>query len=164
MNCTVEGCKKDAVRREWCVAHYTRWIRNGDPTKLKRRVSGDGGYNHGYMRVTINGERKVESIFLAEKVLGTPLPIGAIVHHLSGNKKDNRNANLVICQDRAYHALIHKRMRAVKNGYPANYLKCAYCKSYDDPLNMTENYQHAYHGLCVNEYQKLRRKEKRYER
>lgn len=45
----------------------------------------------------------------AEMALGKQLPAGAEVHHADGTKADD--APLVICQDRAYHMLLHKRMR-----------------------------------------------------
>lgn len=45
----------------------------------------------------------------AEQALGKPLPPGVEVHHADGSKADD--APLVICQDRAYHMLLHQRMR-----------------------------------------------------
>jgi hypothetical protein len=29
--CSIGGCNKPARTRDWCGAHYSRWIRNGDP-------------------------------------------------------------------------------------------------------------------------------------
>lgn len=29
--CTIEGCDKPWFCRQWCSAHYTRWLRHGDP-------------------------------------------------------------------------------------------------------------------------------------
>jgi hypothetical protein len=29
--CAVDGCDKQAKLRIWCVAHYQRWLRHGDP-------------------------------------------------------------------------------------------------------------------------------------
>jgi hypothetical protein len=29
--CSVEGCGKNASKREWCAAHYKRWLRHSDP-------------------------------------------------------------------------------------------------------------------------------------
>lgn len=49
---------------------------------------------------------------VAERALGKPLPAGAEIHHVNGDPKDNRPANLVICQDAAYHDLLHARARA----------------------------------------------------
>lgn len=40
----------------------------------------------------------------AEKALGKPLPDNAVIHH-------HDKEQLVICQDQAYHMLIHQRMR-----------------------------------------------------
>lgn len=64
----------------------------------------------------------------AERALGHPLPPGAEVHHPDEDKQ-NPNARLVICQDRAYHLLLHACMRIVKaGGNPQTQAICAYCK------------------------------------
>lgn len=52
------------------------------------------------------------SILIAEKVFGKPLPPGTVVHHADGNKANDKNNNLVICQDQGYHLFLHKRKRA----------------------------------------------------
>lgn len=44
-----------------------------------------------------------EHIRIATAALGKSLPTQAEVHHVNGNGRDNRHANLVICQDHAYH-------------------------------------------------------------
>ena len=65
----------------------------------------------GYMVVRVGGVHKFEHVLIAEKALGKPLPKGAQVHHLNERKGDNRNTNLVVCPDDAYHKLLHKRAR-----------------------------------------------------
>ena len=91
---------------------------------------------------------------VAEKALGKQLPKGAIVHHANEIRHDNSPANLVLCPNQAYHKLLHQRMRAKKMCGNANWLKCCYCKKYDDPKKMSfraKGHQ-AYHSICINKY------------
>lgn len=37
--CDVEGCNKSKVKRGYCVKHYERWRRHGDPLKVKYLVN-----------------------------------------------------------------------------------------------------------------------------
>lgn len=30
-SCIIDGCAKPAKKRDYCVSHYARWLRNGDP-------------------------------------------------------------------------------------------------------------------------------------
>lgn len=56
-------------------------------------------------------ERRKEGRKVAERVLGHELSPSAIVHHVNGNNRDNRPANLVILQSIADHMELHRRMR-----------------------------------------------------
>lgn len=63
----------------------------------------------------------------AERALGKPLPPDAVVHHADGTKRDD--APLVICQNEAYHFLLHQRMRVVRAGGNPNTDKiCSGCQ------------------------------------
>lgn len=67
---------------------------------------------------------------VAEAVLGRPLPRGAVVHHVDGTRDNNDPSNLVICQDQAYHMLLHARQRVVDMGGNPNVDKyCTTCKA-----------------------------------
>lgn len=64
-----------------------------------------------------NGEpRKMVHVIKAEHALGKVLPDGAEVHHFDEDKSHNENSNLVICQDRSYHKLLHRRMKILRAG------------------------------------------------
>ena len=68
--------------------------------------------NDGYVQIT--GTRKHLHRVIAERVLGRPLKSNEVVHHINGDRADNRNTNLVICE-RPLHRLIHKRLGAFGN-------------------------------------------------
>lgn len=36
-SCAVDGCDGVAKTRGWCVKHYARWVRHGDPTAIAVR-------------------------------------------------------------------------------------------------------------------------------
>lgn len=88
-------------------------------------------------QATETGLRAIH-IGVAEKALGRKLPLGAVVHHVDENTLNNANENLVICPSKAYHNLLHQRMRALGACGNANWRKCPYCKQYGDPANMVE--------------------------
>lgn len=57
-----------------------------------------------------------EHYLVAEAALGKPLPTEAVVHHVNGDGHDNRNRNLVVCENQGYHRLLHARLRVLRRG------------------------------------------------
>ena len=131
MLCSVEGCGNQARNRGWCGKHYSRWMRTGNPEGLRRaapKILIHKGYEI-FQHVPVH-------IRIAEKALGKPLPKGVQVHHADENTMNNANSNLVICPDKNYHHLLHKRLRAMKATGNPNLRKCVICKQWDDPKNL----------------------------
>ena len=93
------------------------------------------GYGHGYIStqgyvIRDSVKKTPEHRIVAELAFGGPLPRTAIIHHHNEDKADNANGNLVICENRAYHNLIHARMRVVKRGGdPDTHQICGDCNT-----------------------------------
>lgn len=90
-----------------------------------RAVSGQKGHP----RAQGEWSHVQEHVLIAERALGRYLPAGAEVHHVDGDCRNNAPRNLVICQDKAYHKLLHCRTLVVRAGGNPNTEKmCGHCK------------------------------------
>jgi hypothetical protein len=82
----------------------------------------------GKVGYTVRNKKRVH-VSIAERALGKSLPKGAEVHHVDGNRWNNANSNLVICQDHGYHYLLHARARIVRaGGNPNTQRICCHCQ------------------------------------
>lgn len=135
--CSIVGCDKRSEKRGWCGMHYRRWLVHGDTGTTLKAANGAGYTQGGYLGHQIDGVRVFDHVRAAEKALGKPLPAGAVVHHVNEIKSDNRPSNLVICPDKAYHNLIHARMRAMEATGDPFKRKCRICKIYDSVSNLS---------------------------
>ncbi len=118
--------------------------------------------NDEHPRRTANGYVP-EQILVVESIIGKFLPYGAVVHHINGDKSDNINTNLVLCQDWSYHMLLHMRTRAFRECGHADWRKCRYCHKYDEIKNMHMQVRNNRsspdfrHRSCETEYLRQRR-------
>lgn len=155
MVCIVDGCDGKHKARGLCQKHYNRFKENGH-INLKTREKGAGTITkNGYHQFTKDGTTYHLHVKIAEVVLGKRLPHKAVVHHVDGNKANNSNDNLVICQDAAYHLLLHQRQRAYAETGNAESRKCKFCKKHDLPENMVSYRGNGHiHRECGREYQR----------
>ena len=122
------------------VGEYSRFKRGHSSRKGLRTITKDG-YIDLWMPEHPAAKKKgyvVEHIVICEKALGKRLPKGAQIHHVDGDKSNNTPSNLVICQDQAYHSLLHVRQAARAACGNANWRRCVYCQKYDDVVNMRD--------------------------
>jgi len=158
--CVIENCNKKIVARNMCGAHYQRVKKYGsaDAIFLERRPNGTGGFQQGYFTITEDGRRVKKAVYAAEKVLGKRLPDCAVVHHVDGDKANDLNSNLVICQNNSYHIMLHQREKSIKNCGHANWYQCRFCKKYGPIGEITRSIQgHSFHRSCRNEFLKIKR-------
>lgn len=100
----------------------------GQPCRFRPSHRYSGGRTSRYRTVKTETGYQWEHIVIAQRVLGRPLPKGAEVHHVDGNPRNNALINLVICENHAYHYLLHVRARIVKAGGNPNTDKvCSRC-------------------------------------
>lgn len=87
-------------------------------------------YKPTHPRATASGDVYVH-VVVAEAALGHLLPDGAEVHHIDGDRRHNTPSNLVICQDKAYHKLLHVRAKIRAAGGDPNVGQfCNTCKAF----------------------------------
>jgi len=116
-----------------------------------------------------SGTTKREHTRVAERALGKPLPVGAVIHHVDGNGKNNKNNNLVICPSQKYHALLHTRTASLAATGITESRRCKFCKEWfdirDTVLGGTSNPARGdkefFHRACINTYNAARREQLR---
>ena len=115
--------QKDLKTKKYCSqkCHYlsrNNWKREGNPNwRGGKTIIADRPalYIPEHPRATREGY-VYEHLVIAEKVLGRSLkyikhshPDNEVVHHIDGNKRNNANANLLICTSK-YHKSLHRRI------------------------------------------------------
>jgi predicted nucleic acid-binding Zn ribbon protein len=130
------GCGQAVATR--CRYRHGHWAKaNRDRLRALHFTGARSNHGDGYL-TRYDPERKVhklDHILVAERALRRALKRGEVVHHVNENRADNKPSNLVICT-RAYHAMIHRRMRALAASGHAGWRKCYICAQHDAPENL----------------------------
>lgn len=110
------------------------WGKRGPecPNWRSGRYIDRGGYvralSHGHPRADA-GNYVMEHILVMEKMLGHPVPDGAVIHHCNGDKTDNRPYNLRLFSSSSEHMRYHRKreweMDGFINGLMTEREKCA---------------------------------------
>jgi len=95
----------------------SRWWKGGRSVKPGTYVKAWTGPNE------VRSEHRV----IAERALGHALPPRAVIHHWDEDKTNNDPRNLVICEDTAYHALLHARKRRLDDTGSLELKRCEVC-------------------------------------
>ena len=118
----------------------------------------------GYQRIGVKHVHRL----VAERALGRPLEPRMVVHHIDEDRTNNVGTNLVICPDRHYHWLLHKRAAALEATGDPNAQRCGHCGKWDAPENLRSRKtptrtgkngvsQVWWHAQCLSDYNFRRR-------
>lgn len=145
VNCTCQRCGATFTR-------YPRDIRRGAgkycsrECKTKARIgTGRGRWNmpDGYIKISAPFGTKPEHRAIMERHLGRVLSKDEQVHHINGNKSDNRIENLQVVTAKQ-HAAIHLKLH---DRWAKLHECCSECGG--------TAFRHVAHGLCLRCYRRI---------
>lgn len=148
------NCGKPVTKRVWefqsAKTNYCSKACQAAGNRGEKNASWSGGRHqdqHGYIKVLLPDHPRAdgcgyvfEHIVIAETALGKFIPEQHPIHHVNERPPDNAKTNLVICEDKIYHKLLHSRTRILAAGGDPNIQKiCCRCKALVDLTNFHSN-------------------------
>jgi len=111
--CSIEGCERPHAGHGLCQAHLYKKKKFGDPlvgptrpNRGKGRTVNHGGYVQLFMPEHHEANQRgyvMEHRVVMEKTAGRNLLPGEVVHHINGNRGDNRPENLELFASHSEH-------------------------------------------------------------
>lgn len=97
-SCTFEGCGRSAAKKSLCNAHFDQMRRTGTLLPIHHRRVREGWTRNssGYITRQIDGISYYQHRVAMEEHLGRPLLKHENIHHVNGDRADNRIENLEI--------------------------------------------------------------------
>jgi DNA-directed RNA polymerase subunit RPC12/RpoP len=80
-------------------------------------------------KIIANSRKTRPHVHVIERIIGHRISNKTVIHHINGDKKDNRPENLFICENQAHHLRIHAAKRIIDaGGNPDTDKICSRCK------------------------------------
>lgn len=104
-----EGYRPWAPEARYCSLPCANRVIGSNPEYIERRANAMRGRGEGKTYRSRGGRH--EHRVVAEQKIGRPLEKGEVVHHINGDKLDNRPENLMVLPSQAEHARLHNLER-----------------------------------------------------
>ena len=88
--CSVEGCEKEIYAKRLCGMHYQRKRTTGDVGPAGSLRGRGRITDKGYREITVDGRKILEHRHVMQQHLGRALLPEETVHHIHGDRLDNR--------------------------------------------------------------------------
>ena len=119
--CKIKGCNCTSKARGMCSSHYMRFWRYGKADiPLKRAKNGEGFIRRGYKFFCYKGKEMPEHRAVMQLYLGRKLKKDEHIHHINGNKLDNRIKNLEIIDIKTHGSLHGKQGKGISKSNGKN--------------------------------------------